>query len=118
MELERQYIERRDFPPARRGYDPDEVDRHLRAVAEAVEALKGSQPRQAPTTVAGVAAERVQAIVEAAEASAREIEDRAKKDAEQTRSEADEYLRRTRAEADMYGQNTRAEADSRAAEHV
>ncbi len=29
MDLERDVIERNDFPVARRGYDPDEVDRFL-----------------------------------------------------------------------------------------
>ena len=37
MELERRAIERTDFSAARRGHDPDEVDRHLREIAEAVE---------------------------------------------------------------------------------
>src|SRR4051794_28863054 len=106
MELERHYIERRDFPPARRGYDPDEVDRHLRAIAEAVEQLKDSRPAQ-PTTVAGVAAERVQAIVEVAEASAREIEERAHDDARHQRTEAEKAAR-----------ETRERADAQAAEHV
>jgi DivIVA domain-containing protein len=74
MELDRGNIEKRDFATARRGYDQAEVDRHLRAVAEAVESLKAT-PTQ--STVAGVAAEQVEAIVAAAEASAREIEQRA-----------------------------------------
>src|SRR5438067_485580 len=43
MELDRRYIERRDFPASRRGYDPDEVDRHLGMIAEAVEQLKASR---------------------------------------------------------------------------
>ena len=33
MELDRQTIERRDFPIARRGYDPAAVDAHLQALA-------------------------------------------------------------------------------------
>jgi DivIVA domain-containing protein len=87
MELERRNIERRDFPPTRRGgYDPDEVDRHLRAIADAVEQLKTRQPQQA--SLAGTAAQRVESIVAAAEASAREIEERANADAQATREQA------------------------------
>ena len=40
MELERNAIERTDFAAARRGYDPEEVDRHLREIGEAVDELK------------------------------------------------------------------------------
>ena len=36
MELDRHFIERNDFGVARRGYDPDEVDRHLREIADAI----------------------------------------------------------------------------------
>lgn len=105
LELDRRFIERRDFPPARRGYDPDEVDRHLQAIAGEVEKLKAG-PQQQPT-VAGAAATRVQAIVEAAERSAREIE-------EQARAEA----QRSRAEAERAAREARDQADRQAAEHV
>jgi len=105
MELDRHNIERRDFPPARRGYDPDEVDRHLRQIAEAVEQLRGAVP--AAPSMSRVAAERVQAIVEAAEASAREIEERAQQDAERARAEAEQIVR-----------DSRANADEQAGEHV
>jgi DivIVA domain-containing protein len=87
MELERRYIERRDFPPTRRGYDPDEVDRHLRAIAEAVEALKSSTPQTA--TLANTAASRVESIVAAAEGSAREIEEKARTEASEIRAQAE-----------------------------
>ena len=33
MALDRQAIERTDFSQARKGYDPDEVDRHLAEIA-------------------------------------------------------------------------------------
>ena len=75
MELDRHLIERHDFAQARRGYDPDEVDRHLAEVANAVEELRHSRFGQAgPPSLAGAAAEQVRAIVEAAERSAAEIE--------------------------------------------
>lgn len=88
MDLKREDIERSDFPAARRGYDSKEVDRHLRAIAEAVEQLRSTQ-RPAPPSVSGAAAERVQSIVEAAERSAREIEQQAQQDAQRVAQEAD-----------------------------
>src|SRR3954471_16619907 len=87
MELNRGEIERRDFQLTRRGYQPSEVDAHLRAVAEAVEQMKALQP---PSSLAGAAAARVEAIVAAAEASAREIEGRASAEAEATRAKAEQ----------------------------
>ena len=87
MELERSSIEKRDFPAGRRGYERAEVDRHLSAIADAVENLKAASSAQG--TVAGVTAQRVEAIVAAAEASAREIEERANADAEQIRERAE-----------------------------
>src|SRR3954451_12496387 len=88
MELNRGQIERRDFQLTRRGYQPSEVDAHLRALAEAVEQMKASQPP--PSSLAGAAAARVEAIVAAAEASAREIEERANAEAEATRAKAEQ----------------------------
>ena len=105
LELDRRSIERRDFPPARRGYDPDEVDRHLQAVAAEVEKLKAGANQQ--PTVAGAAATRVQAIVEAAERSAKEIEEHARADAQ-----------RSRAEAERAAREAREQADRQAAEHL
>ncbi|MBJ7332125.1 MAG: hypothetical protein JHC95_19675 [Solirubrobacteraceae bacterium] len=40
MAFDRQSIERRDFPIARRGYDPSSVDRHLSALADEFEGLR------------------------------------------------------------------------------
>ena len=72
MDLDRQYIERSDFSAARRGYDPDEVDAHLREIADAVEELKRAGGRRVAS--APRRAEQVRAIVEAAENSAGDIE--------------------------------------------
>jgi DivIVA domain-containing protein len=47
VELDRHSIERKDFPAARRGYDPDEVDRHLREIADAVDELRRATGRPA-----------------------------------------------------------------------
>jgi len=83
VDFNRNYIERRDFPASWRGYDPDAVDRHLREVADTVEELQDlltelQRPqRPEPQSLAGVAAEQVRLIIEAAEGSASGIEERA-----------------------------------------
>jgi hypothetical protein len=80
LALDRQSIARRDFPPARRGYDPATVDRHLSAIADEVEALQ----RRAAGPGAALAtqtSEQVRAIIEAAEASAAGIRASADDDA-------------------------------------
>ena len=58
MELDRRYVTRKDFPAARRGYDPDEVDAHLRELADSIEDLRREATRRPPdtTSVAGAAA--------------------------------------------------------------
>src|SRR5204863_344228 len=69
MALERQDIEKRDFPVGRRGYDPDAVDRHLRWVADEVEALRAELEAAASRkgdSLAAAASDQVGAIVEAA----------------------------------------------------
>jgi len=82
LELERHEIERTDFAQARRGYDPEEVDRHLAELAEAIDELKRAQPQAPPSSggggLAGAAAEQVRVIVAAAEGSAAEIESSAR----------------------------------------
>ena len=40
MALDRQSIEKRDFPIGRRGYEPEAVDAHLARIAEEVEDLR------------------------------------------------------------------------------
>ena len=86
MELDRRAIEKQDFSQARRGYDPGEVNRHLTAIAEAVERLRQAQTQQ--PSLAGATAARVEAIVAAAEASAREIEEKAQAEAQTLREQA------------------------------
>src|SRR3954464_13605575 len=87
MELNRGQIERRDFQLTRRGYQPSEVDAHLRAVAEAVEQMKALQPA---SSLAGAAASRVPAIVAEAEARHGEVEERGVTEAEATRAKAEQ----------------------------
>ena len=106
MELDRHFIERNDFSAARRGYDPDEVDRHLREIGDAVSELKRQQ-RPSPASLASAAAEQVRSIVEAAEKSAADIQ-----------SQAEEEARRITADASQRARETRERADSDAVERV
>jgi cell division septum initiation protein DivIVA len=110
--LDRQSIEKRDFPIGRRGYEPNAVDAHLAAVAREVDALQRSrrsersEPAATPAeerrpgeSLASVASAQVQAIVEAAESSAYAIELEARDNAEQTAKDADRDAQRIRDEA-------------------
>jgi DivIVA domain-containing protein len=72
--VDRDAIERRDFPVGRRGYDQEAVDSHLRHVADEFEALRGRAPAgPAPSPLAAGASEQVRLILEAAETSAAEL---------------------------------------------
>jgi DivIVA domain-containing protein len=73
--MDREEIVRTDFPTVRRGYDPQAVRDHLRAIADAV-------GERATTPLAETAAERVASILEAAERKAAEIEEEARGEAE------------------------------------
>ena len=108
MALDRQIIEKRDFPIGRRGYEPVAVDAHLAAIAREVEALKRAQAaapaeiQAAPSgsaSLAAVASAQVQAIVEAAESSAAAIERDAREHAEQVAQDAARDAQRIRDEA-------------------
>jgi DivIVA domain-containing protein len=80
LALDRQSIARRDFPAARRGYDPGAVDRHLDAIATEVDELQ----RRATSPGAALAtqtSEQVRSIIEAAEGSAAGIRESATADA-------------------------------------
>ncbi len=100
MDIDRQAIERRDFPIGRRGYDPTAVDAHLRALAVEFEELQrasagaGEEPSLATT-----AATQVQSILTAAEAAAADIERQALSDAKDAREQAAGDAQRTRQEA-------------------
>jgi DivIVA domain-containing protein len=99
VELDRQSIEKRDFPIGRRGYDPAAVDAHLRTVAAEVEELHYALESRAGETLGSSAGTQVQVILEAAEATAAEIEQRAAEEAHATREQAAADAERTRAEA-------------------
>ncbi|MGH3048543.1 MAG: hypothetical protein ACRDLK_00170 [Gaiellaceae bacterium] len=106
MALDRQSIEKRDFPIGRRGYDPAAVDAHLSEIASQVEELRISARRHSES-LASSASEQVRAIIEAAEASAAEIE-------RQVETEA----REIRAEAAQEAQAARSDASSQASDYV
>jgi DivIVA domain-containing protein len=76
--MDRDEIERQDFPAARRGYDPTAVDAHLRHVADEFDAIARQRPR--PSLAEG-ASSQVRAILEAAETSARQMRDDAGREA-------------------------------------
>jgi DivIVA domain-containing protein len=110
LELDRNYIERNDFSAARRGYDPDEVDRHLREIADSVADLK-KQQKPSPASLATAAADQVRSIVEAAERSAAEIEENAENEARRTKDDASRAARETRERADADAAQRVADAD-------
>ena len=111
MALDRQSIEKRDFPIGRRGYEPASVDAHLAKVAREVEALQrssrsasGSAPVSAApvapgASLASIASTQVQAIVEAAETSAASIEREAREHASEVEQDAAREAQRIRDEA-------------------
>jgi DivIVA domain-containing protein len=96
--LERQVIEKKDFPIGRRGYDPDAVDAHLAAVADEVDRLKSTSRRRSET-LASAASAQVKAIVEAAESSAAAITAQAEDDAADIRAEASQEAAALRQQA-------------------
>jgi hypothetical protein len=96
--LDRQSIEKKDFPIGRRGYDPEAVDVHLAGLADEVDELKRSARRRSET-LASAASEQVRAIVEAAETSAGDIQRQAEDDAREIRTEATSEAQRTRDQA-------------------
>jgi DivIVA domain-containing protein len=100
VELDRHYIERKDFTVARRGYEQEEVDLHLRQLADAIAELK-AQLKATPAGVAGAAAEQVRQIVQAAEESAAQIEERANDEARRMTEDASRRARETRERADQ-----------------
>ncbi|RKQ86594.1 DivIVA domain-containing protein [Solirubrobacter pauli] len=75
--MDRDLIQRRDFPTGRRGYDPAAVDEHLRQVADAFET--NSHP-PAPT-LASSTSEQVREILEAAERSVSQVRATAQREA-------------------------------------
>jgi DivIVA domain-containing protein len=104
--LDRQDIERRDFPIGRRGYNTSAVDAHLSALADEVDQLKrNSHPR--PEPISAAAGEQVRQILKAAEESAAGIQRR-----------AEDGAREVAAQAAADAQATRERATAQAREYV
>ena len=98
LELNRESIERRDFPIARRGYDPAAVAAHLQALAATVQELSRRAAASAEEPSLGsAAATRVQGILEAAQVTAAEIGREAQRDAQRTREDVAQEVERARA---------------------
>ncbi len=106
MALDRQSIEKKDFPIGRRGYDPEAVDSHLHTLADEIDELKRSARRRSES-LAVAASEQVRSIVEAAETSAADIQ-----------RQAEDEAREIRAEAGTEADATREHATSEAREYV
>jgi DivIVA domain-containing protein len=104
--LDRQSIEKKDFPIGRRGYDPEAVDAHLHTLADEIDELKRSARRRSES-LAAAASEQVRSIVEAAETSAADIQ-----------RQAEDEAREIRAEASSEADATREHATSEAREYV
>jgi hypothetical protein len=100
VDLDRQAIERRDFPIGRRGYETAAVDTHLQAIAVEVEELRRTAAGGGGEgSLASAAGSQVQSIIEAAEKAAAEIERQALENARMVREEAERDAQRTRDEA-------------------
>jgi hypothetical protein len=99
VDLDRQAIERRDFPITRRGYDPSAVDAHLRALAVEMAELSRREGGGAEHSLATAAGSQVQNILQAAEKAAADIERDAQQRADEVRSEAADDARDTREQA-------------------
>ncbi|MEH3053484.1 MAG: DivIVA domain-containing protein [Patulibacter minatonensis] len=99
MTLDRQSIEKRDFPIARRGYDPAGVDAHLARISDELEQLRRENDRASTGGVAGNAATHVQQIVEAAESTAEQLMREAQSEAAELRERAAGDAQRARQEA-------------------
>jgi DivIVA domain-containing protein len=97
--LDRQSIEKRDFPIGRRGYEPEAVDAFLALIADEFEAAQRAQRSRATESLAQAASEQVRAIVEAAESSAADIERAAEQEAAQIRTDASRDAEQTRTQA-------------------
>jgi hypothetical protein len=100
VDLDRQAIERRDFPIGRRGYDPAAVDAHLRGLAAEFEELQRTAGNGGnELSLASTAGSQVQSIIAAAEAAAADIERQALDASRATRETADRDAQQTREDA-------------------
>jgi cell division septum initiation protein DivIVA len=96
--LDRQSIEKKDFPVGQNGYEPAAVDAHLSALANELDEFKHAARRRSET-LASAASEQVRAIVQAAEASAADIQRAAEEEAREIRADADREAHSIRQQA-------------------
>jgi hypothetical protein len=99
VQLDRQSIEKRDFPISRRGYEPAAVDAHLRTLAAEVQELTRLAADRGGQSLASAAGSQVKSILEAAEATAADIERQANDDAYALREQAKAEAAATREQA-------------------
>jgi DivIVA domain-containing protein len=105
LQLNRESIERRDFPLARRGYDPAAVDAHLQALAAAVaELAQRAAAGAGEPSLSSAAATRVQGILEAAQTTAAEIAREAQRDAQRSREDVAQEVERAHAHVETLAQ--------------
>src|SRR6187397_1535683 len=73
--MEREEIERHDFPVGRRGYEQGAVDAHLRDVADEIERLRegAAAVRRPAASLSAGTSEQVRLILEAAESGAADM---------------------------------------------
>jgi DivIVA domain-containing protein len=71
--VDREAIERHDFPVGRRGYDQAAVDDHLRRVADELERVRERSAAPARSSLSAGTSEQVRVILEAAERSAADL---------------------------------------------
>jgi hypothetical protein len=111
MELDRRSIERDDFAKVRRGYDREQVQLHLKEIADQVEELLLAE---SAAPVADSAASQVRSIIQAAERTGAELEAKAREEADRILAEAEGI----RAEADTDASAARQRATGEAAERL
>jgi DivIVA domain-containing protein len=114
VSLDRESIERKDFPIGRRGYDPEAVDAHLSAIANEITQLTQRNGAGGGESLAVAASSQVRMIVEAAENGAAQIRQEAEHEAQQLRAEAATELERVRGEAANEAERIRSEASAEA----
>ena len=79
--MDREEIERRDFPVGRRGYDQGAIHVHLRRVADEMERVREQADAPARAPLSAGTSEQVRKILEAAERSAADLRHDAGRDA-------------------------------------
>jgi DivIVA domain-containing protein len=114
MSLDRESIERKDFPVDKRGYNPAAVHAHLSQLADEVDEFKRGLRHSQAQTLASAVSEQVRGIVEAAESSAAEILRGAELEAQEIRAQASRATEQATGDA----QRVRERAAAQAREYV